>query len=275
MNHTIATRLAKAEPDPNLVVAQNELKYVLSEIDELIAQGSIDKAEALMEKVESKLRTTKKPVTCDADCEDDDWCGPGGPDDDDDEDDKSSRVKKLGPRMTKPRYPGDASHEGLHYPEDDLTDAMGANRQVEQPEISFHAGGRTRFDDHVDEVKSRDGVSHLEAMRRARRERPGLFRSSQGRATITKSSSSTYESLVAEQMAKGCNEEVASQRVMQQYGAAAFASSPSPFAKRAESAESRLQDRAYEIAGATGLPMEVALRKARLEQPYLVQAMNT
>lgn len=44
--------------------------------------------------------------------------------------------------------------------------------------------------------------------------------------------------------------------------------------KRAETAEARLQERAYEIYDATDLPLEACLRKARLEQPYLVKAMN-
>jgi hypothetical protein len=54
---------------------------------------------------------------------------------------------------------------------------------------------------------------------------------------------------------------------------------PSPTAnlsKRAESAESRLQERAFEIGDANpAWPLEKCLRQARLEQPYLYQAMNT
>ncbi len=157
-----------------------------------------------------------------------------------------------------------------------MADAMGEHRQREQPEVTRHASGRTRFDDHVDDIKERDGVSHLEAMSRARKERPGLFRDSQGLGQVYKNAPSSYEDMVSNEMiTKGVVRQVAEQRLINTYGSALPLPAVATLSKRAESAECRLQHRAYEIADATGLPMEVALRKARQERPYLVQAMNT
>jgi hypothetical protein len=73
-------------------------------------------------------------------------------------------------------------------------------------------------------------------------------------------------------MAKGVTREIAGQRVMQKYGSAALPSSTT--LAKSESAASRLQARAVDIAYETGLPLEVCLRKARQEEPYLVRAMN-
>ena len=268
----------------------DDLEHMIKRAESLIAAGNYDAAESLLDKVlprdaaDELIRKVKRNPAADDNDVEDDWSEPSdkkrsrsqADDDEDDEDDEDDGMEKLGPRLTKPRYPGDTSHAGLHYPEDDLTDAMNQNRQREQPEISRHAGGRTRFDDHVDHVKGRDGCSHLEAMSRARREKPGLFRASQGYSNgpVSKHAPPTWESLVQAEMAKGCNAEIAGQRVLQREGSAALRST-SPFAKSEETTcAARLQKRAEEISFDTGCDMTVALRKARLERPWLVQAMN-
>jgi hypothetical protein len=74
-------------------------------------------------------------------------------------------VIKLGPGR-RIRYPGDRSHAGLSYPRDDLTDAMGEDRQVEQPQVTRHAT-QNKFDARVAYIARRDGVSMTEAIRRA------------------------------------------------------------------------------------------------------------
>ena len=62
--------------------------------------------------------------------------------------------------------------------------------------------------------------------------------------------------------------------MLQQHGSKVTRSSPT-FAKSDETALVRLEKRAFEIAMTTGCDLSVALRKARQERPYLVQAANS
>jgi hypothetical protein len=91
-----------------------------------------DELDSLEKRVDSTLRAIDafllrkaKPGNNNGDDDPDDLAAAGnnsnGNGDDDEEDDL---VAKLGPSDLPPRYPGDPSHEGLYYPDDDLNDAM-------------------------------------------------------------------------------------------------------------------------------------------------------
>ena len=81
---------------------------------------------------------------------------------------------------------------------------------------------RTTFDDLVDDIKARNGVSHLEAMERARREHPREYRQSQGLTSTAgrtyKAAPLTFEAAVDAEISKGCSPVLAEQRVQQAYG---------------------------------------------------------
>jgi hypothetical protein len=231
----------------------------------LLDRGELDAAEVLVEKAEHKLRTAqaRDHATDDGDDEE--------PDDDEDD---GGHVAKLGPGKHV-RYPGDASHEGLSYPEDDLTDAMGEDRQAENPQVTWH-GGRTRFDDRVDQVARRDGVPKTVAMQRARKEFGPDYEASQ-RQPISAAKRApeplTDESAVAAQISKGCSDIVAAQRVLAQYGNTL---PRSDFAKSATAVAAEVQNRmASEIEQCMRLEKvdrTTAMRKVRLRHPELYDA---
>ena len=86
----------------------------------------------------------------------------------------------------------------------------------------------------------------------------------------------TFEDLVNEQMAKGCSAEVASQRVMQLYGAAALENrAMSKREATATLAEDRLVKAAADIwEDNVGLDRCEALRAARKSNPGLYRRMR-
>jgi hypothetical protein len=177
----------------------------------LLDAGELDAAEALIEKAERKVRQARDQAEEDAEDELD-----GG--DDEEEEDGHGHVAKLGPGKHI-RYPGDPSHPGLSYPEDDLTDAMGEDRQAEHLQVTWH-GGRTKFDDRVDQVAHRDGVPKTVAMQRARKEFGADFIASQRQpiAKLAPQQQLSHEEAVAEEIAKGFSRTLAEQRVLDQYG---------------------------------------------------------
>jgi hypothetical protein len=216
-------------------------------------------------------KKTKKSAFSQQDDEDDLGLDDEDEEDDDDEHGMDDGVQKLGPSDRKPRYPGDASHAGLRYPTDDLTDAMGENRDdLQYPKT-------TDFETFTAHVKQRDGLTAMEAQTKARKENPELFRRSQGSTTTLttkRAPSGRFESLVADEIRKGCSPTLAKQRVINLYGSTAGSPASSTM-RKAESAQSRLQERAYELAADyPSWPMEKCLREARLEQPHLHSLMN-
>jgi hypothetical protein len=157
----------------------------------------------------------------------------------------------------------------LRYPHDDLTDAMGEDREdLQYPKV-------TDFDTFTQHVKQRDGLTSMEAMTRARKENPELFRRSQGSTTTLttkRAASPSYESLVAEQIAKGCSPNLAAQRVAQAHGYPAVynRSRISKSEVLADGFAKRAEDLAYE----EGLSLCDAMRKLRLSNPRKFERMQ-
>jgi hypothetical protein len=81
--------------------------------------------------------------------------------------------------------------------------------KTDRPWSEFDRHVIHKIDQAITSVMSRDGVSLLEATRRAFRENSALGKSAPPRS---------YEDLVGAEMAKGCTMEVAAQRVMQAHG---------------------------------------------------------
>jgi hypothetical protein len=139
---------------------------------------------------------------------------------------------------------------------------------------------RHKFEALVSKIVNEQGIPKSQAMAYARQQYPDVYRSYQqltnGNGTTVKRAPVTFEDLVGEQMAKGCNYEVAAQRVMQLHGAAALHNRA--FSKRvgrAENAEDELLKSAQDLwlDGDTADRCD-ALRKARLDNPRLFKALQ-
>jgi hypothetical protein len=184
--------------------------------EHLIEKGMAEEAEVVVERLE---KAAAQAAAADDDEDDGDEMDDGI--DEEDDADEDDTVAKLGPRKTPPRYPGDPSHPGLHYPEDDLTDVWQNHQNIQPMKTSRH---RTAFDDHVDRIKARDGVPKTEAMRRARVEHPQAFLHAQrldSGGTFKSAPSGnplTYEAAVAAEIEKGCSQVVAETRVTERWG---------------------------------------------------------
>jgi hypothetical protein len=135
----------------------------------------------------------------------------------------------------------------------------------------------TEFDKRVQFIHDRDGTSKTEAMGRAREEFPDdyqrhqRFHSDDPISAQAKSAPVTFEDLVATEMRKGCNENVAAQRVVTMYGSAVLRDRLS---KRAAEIKDTFADVAEGILGAEGCSRTEALRKARLSSPLLFKALQ-
>jgi hypothetical protein len=197
------------------------------------------------------------------------------PDDDEDDDgdlhkderylDRGRGHQNMGPVRVNERFPPDPYQLGF-------VDVVGQ-------------GKRHKFDARVDLVAERDGVSRNEAMSRARQEFPESYadyqmwlaeqptnqqhirRSWGNDSRAAKGAATTYEDLVAQEMRKGCNYEIAGQRVMQTHGSAALRSRA--LGPRSDPARitKRLTQRIDELR-ADGLSGCEALRKLRLDREY-------
>jgi hypothetical protein len=111
----------------------------------------------------------------------------------------------------------------------------------------------------------------------ARQQHPELYNSYQDfrRNGVGKAAPTTFESLVAAEMAKGVTHEVAAQRVMQLYGSAAL--EHRDMSKReatATLAEDQLLKRAESIWEDGQLDRCESLREARKQHPRLFKAMR-
>jgi hypothetical protein len=149
--------------------------------------------------------------------------------------------------------------------------------------------GKTAFDDKVDAVMERDGISRSAAMSRARVEAPKLYqdhqaslvagptrdqhaRRSAGQAT--KSAPVTfYEDLVSQEMSRGCTMEMAKVRVAQLHGYDAQRM-PSLMRKGADLGD-RFDRIVKSIANSEYLTLEEATREARLRNPALYKALRS
>ena len=147
------------------------------------------------------------------------------------------------------------------------------------------------FDAKVAFVMDRDAVSKNEAMATARREYPDVYQDYQqfnastptneqatrrGNYKIGKSTSPiTYEDLVSDEMRKGCNMEVASQRVMQQHGSAALRHRFLAIEKNYIPIGAQLTEAAEAIMLEEDCSRTEALRKARLQNPSMYKALRS
>jgi hypothetical protein len=182
-------------------------------------------------------------------------------DDDDDDEDEEDNVAKLG---GPPRYQRETT--GGHQQSNDETNRPGALKT-----------SRHKFVGRVDFVKARDGVSRSEAMSRARNEYPDDYAAYQrlGKSTnnISKYAPSTFDQMVEQEMAKGCNREIAGQRVAQLHGFRAF-DNGSRTVKRRGDLIYEFQKRVDEIMYKDGVDATEATRRARMEDPRLFRAMQ-
>jgi hypothetical protein len=94
------------------------------------------------------------------------------------------------------------------------------------------------------------------------------------RGSYTKAAPTTFEDLVASEMRKGCNYEIAAQRVLQLHGANALRNRAiNKRAERAEDAEDQLLKSAGDLwASDPNLDRTEALRESRLAFPRLHKA---
>jgi hypothetical protein len=143
------------------------------------------------------------------------------------------------------------------------------------------------WDDCVDAIQARDHCSRTTALQTARRERPDLYQryqqwfsgtsaqNQQATRSATdsafKSRAPSFESLVADEIRKGCNEVVAKQRVLQLYGNGA---PPSYLVTKGTSAVARLQALVEKVAYEEGCSLTEAQQIVRDERPDLVKLLR-
>jgi hypothetical protein len=279
--------------------ATDQLALLIKSAEAAMRNGDIDTAEGLVNRV------MRKQAAADAEDEYDDPSNPSldasddgdNPEDDpedddegiyeDDEDDeedpaviKAEAFVHDHKNMTASVRPR-ASARARGYTSQSDTYQTGVTPTVGEPK-------RHKFDARVEYVQDRDGCSKTEAMSRARQEFPETYRTYQddlarqrtsaqrivrGQHFLGKRRSTTYEDLVSAEIRKGCNMEVASQRVAQQHGFGAMRNRM--FAKGAENVVSRFQKRVDQIAYEDNCGLDEATRKARIENPRLFRAMQS
>jgi hypothetical protein len=137
---------------------------------------------------------------------------------------------------------------------------------------SDHIQPRHKFEALVTHVANTHGIPKSQAMEYARKQYPDVYRSFQ-RFTNSEATAKREPDLVEAEMMKGCNREVAMQRVAQLHGFRAF-DQPSHFNKRAEDAEYALIKQANEVWADSDLSRCEALREARLDNPRLYRVLT-
>jgi hypothetical protein len=142
---------------------------------------------------------------------------------------------------------------------------------------STHGPNRHKFEALVSHIRNDRGVPASEAMAIARREFPDTYRSFQqhtnNSGSTAKRAPSTFEDLVNAEMAKGCNREIAGQRVAQLHGFRAF-DNGSRITKRRGDLLWEFQKRVDEIMYKDQVDATEATRRARQEDPRLFAAMQ-
>jgi hypothetical protein len=205
---------------------------------------------------------------------DDNGNGNGNGNGDDEPDDDLEKLQKLG-RSDQPRYPLDSSHAGLHYPEDDLTEALYHNDEDERPgdlQTTDHQTYTHHFQRAVDNVSRTEGCDRQEAMRRLRARYPGV--ADHGNIPVSKRAPGLVNSLVEAEMRKGCNAEIAAQRVAQAHGFRAFDNDADLINKRAWDLGSEFQKRAEYVYGNSAMDRCESLRATRLANPALFKRLQ-
>jgi hypothetical protein len=206
-------------------------------------------------------------------------------DDGDDEDDDA--VSKLGgaPHLYQ------EEHTAHLIQSNDRANRPGARHSSRHPEhratiaAATRPGGRHKFDDRVDFVKDRDGVSKSVAMQRARLEYPGDYESYQkflagssaqeqyARRSVGTTVGKREPDLVELEMRKGVTRGVAAQRVAQLHGYRGF-DTPSRITKRRADLAWEFAKRVDEIMNMDGVDATEATRRARLEDRALYVALQ-
>jgi hypothetical protein len=272
---------------------------LLDAAEAALAKGDIDTAESL---VGSALKKAKQAAddeddTDDTDTDTDDADDTGDTDDGDFEDDWSepatsktrkalrdlSKVSSFGEKYVN----GGDGHVNMshnvghrHHPETYPTGVASATG----------ARTRTKFDALVEHVRGRDNVSRSEAMTRARQEFPRAFQSHlEHHASLDTTSAKlsrhernpvgkraggpTFEELVSAEMAKGCNFEIAGQRVCQMHGFRAM-DNRSSLAKSSERIADRWEAAVYKLADDYDISLDEACRELRKRDPALFRALQ-
>jgi hypothetical protein len=141
---------------------------------------------------------------------------------------------------------------------------------------STHSAPRHKFEALVDKIKNDQDCPKSEAMAIARQHYPDVYRSYQrhtSNSDTSKRAPSTFEDLVNVEIAKGCNYEIAAQRVAQLHGFRAF-DYGSRITKRRGDLLYEFQKRVDEIMFKDGVDATEATRRARLEDWRLFSAMQ-
>jgi hypothetical protein len=239
------------------------------------------KVAALMREIDKEVAKAKHTYTFSHDDgEDGDGYGDDGDDYNDsnpsldasNDDDDDGDIEKLGPGP-RPRYPGDASHAGLHYPQDDLADALQSNDEDDRPgdlQTTDHATYRHHVQRAVDNISATENCPKEEALRRLRARHPAI---ANGSVPVAKRAATDFDSLVSREMKKGVNREIAGQRIAQQFGFRAF-DNGSRITKRRGDLIYEFQKRVDEIMWKDQVDATEATRRARMEDPRLFAAMQ-
>jgi hypothetical protein len=314
---TIMKRVHTPE-EPNMTA--DEFSTLLKQAVENLEAGRIDQAEALLTKADRLIdRSTtihhhhyangNGSSADDADDEDDDWDDENGggyakakssnnfkspsdphndePDDDDEDDNGNNRkVAKWSHDYNLPHMGGTKS------PAQPTSTLTGPSQRADTYQLSVTPTvgqpARTSFDEHVDAIVERDGISRMLALSRARIEQAAAYRAFQqfsseeptsaqamrrDRGITTKAAPPTWEDHIATELAKGApNEEVAGQRVLQQHGSSALRHRM--IQKRGPSVSRTFAKAATEIMYADGVDRCEALRRLRKERPDWYDALN-
>jgi hypothetical protein len=153
-----------------------------------------------------------------------------------------------------------------------------ANRPGDLPHSNHTSSSNSghKFESLAAKIKNDRGVPLSEAMAQARQEYPDTYRDYQRwHETLGKRGPTTYEDLVNAEMAKGCNREVASQRVAQLRGFPALDHrNMAKTEATAIVAEDQLMKAAQEVWEDTSLSRCEALREARKSNPGLYRRMT-
>jgi hypothetical protein len=262
---------------------------LIASVDALIKAGDYDGAEHALARADSMVNKARSRAVQD---DEDDFESPSDPsndydgDDDDDDEEDGVRVKKASEHYSYHGYGGTPS------PATPASYGTGPNQKSDTYATgswpTTGAPSKTEFDGKVDMVMERDGTSRHIAMATARNEFPREFTDHQNSlsegptrnqharrssAQATKAAPTFYEDLVAEQMAKGCNEEMAKVRVAQLHGYDAQRM-PSLMRKGADLGD-RFQRIVKRLAFENDISMEDATRLARHRNPSLYKAMNS
>jgi hypothetical protein len=140
---------------------------------------------------------------------------------------------------------------------------------------STHFQSRHKFEALTSKIVSEEGIPKSQAMALARQRYPEVYANYVGSSAgkYFKRGSATFEDLVGEQMAKGCNYEIAAQRVMQLHGSNALRHR-SAISKRAADIADTFDAVAEDIWGNSALDRCEALREARKARPHLFKALQ-